>query len=115
MKFLTAIILTALLSYAIGLFTTLPWWSFAITSLVIAAAVHQKPWKAFLAAFLAQFVLWAILAFMIDNANQHLLSVKVANILPLHGSYISLILLTAFIGGLVAGLSALTGSFLRKR
>ncbi len=115
MKFLTAIILTALLSFAIGLFTALPWWSFAITTLIIAAAIHQKPWKAFLAAFIAQFLLWAVIAYVIDNANQHLLSVKVATILPLGGSYIKLIFLTAFIGGLVAGLSALTGSFLRKR
>jgi len=39
----------------------------------------------------------------------------VATILPLGGSSFVLILLTAFIGGLVAGLSALTGSYLRKR
>lgn len=115
MKFLTAIILTALLSFATGLFAFLPWWSFAITTLVIAVAIHQKPGKAFLAAFIALFVLWAVIAFIIDNDNQHLLSVKVATILPLGGSYILLILLTAFIGGLVAGLSALTGSYLRKK
>jgi hypothetical protein len=115
MKFFTAIILTVLLSFAIGLFTFLPWWSFSITSLVIAAAIHQKPWKAFLAAFIAVFVLWAMMSFAIDNANQHILSVKVATILPLGGSSFVLILLTAFIGGLVAGLSALTGSYLRKR
>ncbi len=114
MKFITAIILTALLSFSIGLFPVLPWWSFAITSIIIAIAIHQKPWKAFLAAFIAVFVLWAIIIFVIDNANQHLLSVKVATILPLGGSSFALILLTAFIGGLVAGLSALTGSYIRK-
>ncbi len=114
MKFITAIILTALLSFAFGLFTVLPWWSFAVTSFIIAAAIHQKAGKAFLAAFIAVFLLWAILVFIIDNANQHLLSVKVATILPLGGSSFALILLTAFIGGLVAGLSALTGSYLRK-
>lgn len=114
MKFITAIILTALLSFSIGLFPVLPWWSFAITSIIIAIAIHQKPWKAFLAAFIAVFVLWAIIVFVIDNANQHLLSVKVATILPLGGSSFALILLTALIGGLVAGLSALTGSYIRK-
>ena len=98
MKFITAIILTALLSFSIGLFPVLPWWSFAITSIIIAIAIHQKPWKAFLAAFIAVFVLWAIIVFVIDNANQHLLSVKVATILPLSGSSFALILLTAFIG-----------------
>ena len=69
MKFITAIILTALLSFSIGLFPVLPWWSFAITSIIIAIAIHQKPWKAFLAAFIAVFVLWAIIVFVIDNAN----------------------------------------------
>ena len=114
MKFVTAIILTALLTYAVGLFTMIPWWSFAITTCIAATAIHQKPWKAFLAAFIAVFMLWGVMAFMLDSANQHLLSTKVAFILPLNGSYNLLILVTAFIGGLVAGLSALTGSYLRK-
>ncbi|MBX2930378.1 MAG: hypothetical protein KF781_00365 [Chitinophagaceae bacterium] len=114
MKFFTAIILTALLTYAIGLFTNLPWYSFVFCALIIAIAVHQKPWKAFLSAFIAVFILWIVLAAIIDNANEHLLSKKVAEILPLNGNYTLLIIVTGFIGGLAAGMSALTGSFLRK-
>ncbi len=115
MKFITSIILTALLSYAIGLFTTLPWWSFAITTLIVAMAIHQKPFKSFLSAFIALFLLWGILAWMIDSANEHILSQKVAQILPLGGSSIKLIIVTGVVGGLVAGFAALTGSYLRKR
>jgi hypothetical protein len=115
MKFITSIILTALLSYAIGLFTSLPWWSFAITSLVVAMAIHQKPFKSFAAAFISLFLLWGILAVMIDSANEHILSKKVAQILPLGGSSVVLIIVTGVVGGLVAGFAALTGSYLRKR
>lgn len=114
MKFLTAIFLTALLSFAIGLFTVLPWYSFVFCALLVAIAIHQKPFKAFLAGFIALFLLWCMLALITDNANEHLLSKKVAEILPLNGNYILLIILTGFVGGLLGGMSALTGSFLRK-
>lgn len=114
MKFLSAIILTALLAFATGLYGILPWWSFAITSFIIAIAIHQKAGKAFIAGFAGLFLLWSILAILIDSANDHILATKVANILPLGGSYWVLILLTAIIGGLVSGLAALTGSYLRQ-
>ncbi len=114
MKFITTIILTALLSYAAGLYTTLPWWSFVFCALIVALAIHQKPWKAFVSGFLSLFLLWGILALLLDYPNEHILSQKVAHILPLGGSYVLLILVTAFVGGLVAGFGALTGSYLRK-
>ena len=115
MKFLSAVILTALLAFATGLYGVLPWWSFAITSLIVAIAVHQKAGKAFLSGFVGLFLLWSVLAFIKDSANEHLLATKVAQILPLGGSYVVLILLTGIIGGLVAGLAAVTGSYLRQR
>lgn len=111
MKFITATILTALLAFISGLF--LPWWGIAITSLFIAVLVHQKPWKAMLAGFLGLFLLWAGLAWWIDMKNNGVLSAKVAAVLPLGGSSLAIILATGFIGGLVAGLAALTGSYLR--
>jgi hypothetical protein len=114
MKFITAIILTALLAYAIGLFTSLPWFSFAVVAFVVALAIHQKPFKAFVAGFIALFLLWGILAFAIDVANEHILSKKVAQILPLQGNHYLLILITALVGALVSGFASLTGSLLRK-
>ena len=114
MKFLSALILTALLAFATGLYGVLPWWSFAITSIIVAITVHQKAGKAFLAGFTGVFLLWTVLAFSIDNANNHILATKVANILPLGGYYWALILVTGLIVGLVSGLAALTGSYLRQ-
>jgi hypothetical protein len=115
MKIASAILLTAFLAFVAGIYTNIPWWSFAITSLLVAVTIHQKPWKAFVTGFAGLFLLWVVLAFLKDTANEHLLSVKVATILPLGGSSLVLILLTGFIGGLVSGLAALSGSYLRKR
>src|SRR4051812_42526856 len=109
MKIITAIVLTAFLAFVVGVYSSLPWWSFAITSLVVAIAIHQRPGKAFLAGFLGLFLLWAIMALLKDAANDHVLATKVAAILPLGGSYLVLILVTGVVGGLVSGMSALTG------
>ena len=115
MKFLISIILTALLSFAFGLFSVIPWWSFAICALLVALAIHQKPGKAFLSGFVSLFLLWGIIALIIDFKNEHILATRVSGVLPLGGSPYTLIFVTALVGGLVAGLAALTGSYLRKR
>lgn len=112
MKFIVVVVLTALLGYAAPLYFT--WWSFAITSFTIALLIHQKALAAFLATFLGLFLLWGAMALIIDNANSHLLSQKIAALLPLGGSSLLLIFVTAFTGGLVSGFAGLTGSFARK-
>ena len=114
MKFILSILLVALVTYAIGIYGNLPWWSFVVTNLIIAIALPIKPIQSFLAGALGVGALWAGLAFGIDMANNHILSSKVAQILPLGGSYITLIIVTAFVGALLGGLASLTGSFVRK-
>ena len=112
MKFIVVVSLTALLGYAAPLYFT--WWSFAITSFVITLLIQQKAYMSFIATFLGLFLLWAIMAIIIDSANNHLLSHKIAMLLPLSGSSSVLILITAFIGGLVSGFAGVTGSLARK-
>ncbi len=114
MKFILSIVLVALVTYAIGIYGNLPWWSFVVTNLIIAIALPIKPLQSFIAGALGVGALWAGLAFGIDLANNHILSTKVAQILPLGGSYISLIAVTAIVGALLGGLASLTGSFVRK-
>ncbi len=111
MKFLTAVLLTALLSFIAGLY--LPWWGIAIISFIVAAIVRQKPWKAFLAGFVGLFLLWGGLAFWIDMKNNHLLSIRVAELMKMGQSSLTIIFVTALIGALVAGFAALSGSYLR--
>lgn len=111
MKFLVSILLIALLSFTLGLY--LPWWSLALVAFIVAVLIHQRAGKAFLSGFLGLFLLWGILAFVIDANNDHVLSVKIAELLPLGGSSFLLILVTAFIAGLVGGLAAMAGSYVR--
>jgi hypothetical protein len=113
MKLVTSILLTALLAYTIGLFE-FPWWSFAITTFIVFAAIPQQAGKSFSAAFVTLFIMWGIIAFKLDFDNEHLLSKKVANIFPLKGNYVLLIIITSLIGALVAGMAALTGSLARN-
>lgn len=114
MKFIVSILLSALLAYAVGIYGNLPWWSFVITNLIISIAFNQTPMKSFLSGAIGVGALWAGLAFGIDLANNHILSVKVATLLPLKGSYIALISITSIVGFLLGGFSALTGAFVRK-
>ena len=113
MKFLIAILLTALLGFAITLY--LWWWSFALMSLLVAFVMKLSPGKSFLFGFLAIGLLWLIQALALDNSNGYLLSHKVALLLPFNGSDAALLITTAIIGGLVSGMAALTGSYLVKR
>ncbi len=113
MKLIVAIILTALLAFVGGLY--LPWWSVAIAAFLAALLIPLRSGKAFLSGFLGVFILWALLAWRIDMNNEGILSKKVAEIFHLGGSSFLLILVTAFIGALVGGIAAMSGSFLRRR
>ena len=115
MKYIVSIFLSGLLTYAVGIYGNLPWWSFIITNLLIAVAIPQKPLLAFASGAIGVGMLWAGLAFGIDLANNHILATKVAKILPMGGSYIVLIFATASVGALLGGLASLTGSFVRAR
>ena len=114
MKFILSIVLVGLVTYVVGIYGSLPWWSFVVTNFIIAIALPIKPFQSFIAGALGVGALWAGLALGIDLANNHILSTKVAQILPLGGSYIALIIVTAFVGALLGGLASLTGSFVRK-
>jgi hypothetical protein len=113
MKFFSVIILTALLSFAAGF--VFPWWAVAPLAFVVALVIPQKPGFAFLSAFLALFFLWGGLASYIDVKNSHILAGKIAELFFGKPSHYLLIALTAFAGGLVAGLSALTAALIRVK
>jgi len=101
-----------MLSFVAGLY--LPWWGIAPASFMVSLLIQQGRGRSFLAGFVGVFLLWAFLAWWIDSRNNSILSAKIALILPLGGSVYTLVLLTAFIGALVAGFAGLTGSYLKK-
>ena len=111
-KFLVTTGLIALVSFIFGLF--FPWWTIAAAAFVVSVLIPQKPSHAFLSGFVALFLLWGGMALGIDLANEGILSTRVAGLLPLGGSSVALILVTAVIGALVGGGGALTAAYLRK-
>jgi len=111
MKFLVSIVLTALLAFVFGLY--LSWWTIAVTAFLVALIIPQFPWKAFICGFLGIFILWGVIAWWIDMKNSGILSAKIAVLFHLPASSALMILLTAFIGGLIGGFAALSGSYLR--
>jgi hypothetical protein len=111
MKFIAAILLTALLSFITGLY--LPWWGIALAAFLAALVVPQRAAFSFISGLLGVMLLWCGLAWWIDIKNQGILSSRIANVLPLGGNVLLLILVTGLIGGLVAGFAAMSGSYLR--
>lgn len=114
MKFLVTTLLTAYLGYAIGVYTQMPWWSFAFSSAIVALCIRQTMFSTFVSGFLGIFLLWVLLATIRDAANDHILSQRVVGILGIGSSSALLILITGFIGGLVSGFAAITGNQLRQ-
>lgn len=116
MKFIATFILTILLGYIVYVLNdVLPWWTVAVAAFIAAAIVPLKPWASFLAGFLGVALLWWVLAAVIDNANAGVMANRMAEVLPLEGNKMLLIIITGVVGGLVGGLAALTGSFARKK
>jgi hypothetical protein len=112
MKSITAALLIALLSFSLGLY--LPWWTVAVAGGLVALILNLRPVAAFMAGFMAVFVLWGGLALLRSSSNDHILAKRMAAFILKNDNPWMLILLTALIGGLVTGLGALSGSFLRN-
>lgn len=112
-RFVIALIITALLAYAAGLY--LPWWGIAPAAFIVAVVVPQRPLSAFFSGFMGVAFVWAAIATYFDAKNQHLLSSKISQLIIKDESYFLILLLTILIGGVTGGLSALSGSFLTKK
>lgn len=87
----------------------LPWWIIAPLCFVLAIFFKLTPWRAFLSAFLALFVLWILVAAMKDLGNHVKISQIIGGLLGDLPAFLSY-LLTGALGGIIGGLSALSGS-----
>ncbi|MFN8322592.1 MAG: hypothetical protein U0T74_08050 [Chitinophagales bacterium] len=113
-SFLLSVILIVALCALLQSF--LPWWTIAVASFVVGYFVKQKAGLAFAAGFVGVFVLWVVYAYVVSSANEHLLAYKITELLKAltQGSLAGLYVLTGFIGGLVSGFAALSGSLAAK-
>ena len=64
MRFIISLLLIIVLSLAAGVW--LPFWSVALVAFAVSALIPQSPWMALLCGFLAVFLTWAGLAYVLD-------------------------------------------------
>ena len=111
MKFILYIIAIIILGYVCQVF--LPWWSIVVVAIIIGTLTEKSGIRAFTIGFLGVALLWGIYATIINSQNDSILANRMGELLG-DTSPISLILITALIGGLVGGMGALTGNLGRK-
>lgn len=109
MKTIIQIILIAVLTYIVLLF--LPWWCLFFAAGLVGLLVPNNGLATFLAGFFGVALLWFGQTYIIDMANEGILSAKISELFGLSSS-ILLMLITAMVGGLSGGFGALTGKFL---
>jgi len=104
------IVITITLGAALAL--VLPWWSVAIAAFLVAIPFTGKGLSAFGSGFAAIGLLWGGYALAIGLQTDFILSAKMAQLFKV-GSPLLLVALTAALGGLIGGLSSLTGYYLK--
>ena len=112
LKIFISIFVTALLTFALGLF--LPWWVVVLAPFIVALAINQRPLHSFLGGFCGVLLLWLTLILVINSANNGIMSSKVSMLLGLGASPSVLIVINCLVGSVVGGMGALTGSLLRR-
>lgn len=113
MKFFVSVVTIAILSFVAGLY--FPWWGIAIIAFVVSLFISQKPGLSFWSGFIGIFLLWGLLSFFINSANNSILANRIGGVLGIGEHPFLLICITGLVGGLVAGFAALTASYLKKK
>ncbi len=110
MRFLFAALVIAILTAIAEYF--LPWWSMAAVCFIVALLVPQKKVHAFWAGFFGVALCWLVVALWHDIRNDQILSSRMAVLFHLPGSWL-FVLASVLIGGVVGGLSALSGAMVK--
>jgi hypothetical protein len=109
MRLIPQILAIALLGLVIEMI--LPWYSIAIVAFVFGYWLSSE--SNFLGGFIGIALLWGIKISLVLNGAATDLADRVALIFPFKERWI-LIVVTLLIGGLVGGLSAMSGGMLKK-
>lgn len=110
-KFLVTIAVIIVTSLIIQPYTA--WWVVAPIGFIAGFMFRLNALAAFAAGFLGIFILWAVYAFMLSSANNHILAGKVAELFKVSSAGV-LYVVSGIIGGLVAGFGTMTGTLAAK-
>ncbi|MFN1834995.1 hypothetical protein AB2B38_007015 [Balneola sp. MJW-20] len=90
-----------------------PWWTIVIPGLILGYRMNKKTAASFGAGFLAIFLLWFCHAAYIHIANEGILATRIAEMLqPPYPWFV--VFVTGLIGGVVGGMSVMTGSLFKS-
>ncbi|MEO3408385.1 hypothetical protein AAFN85_31005 [Mucilaginibacter sp. CAU 1740] len=100
-----------ILSFASGYF--LPWWIVALISFLTTLIIGRTAKGSFWSGFAAVLIVWIVLALFKSVPNDHIMATRIAHLfmLPAWGYILAI---TGIIGGIVGGVSALSGLWLRQ-
>lgn len=90
----------------------LPWWSVFIPGSILGAALGRSGGRSFLWGFTGIAGLWLLQTLIIDLRNNGILTERIAGLFSLPAGWL-IILVTVIIGGLIGGLTTLTGYLAR--
>jgi hypothetical protein len=90
-----------------------PWWSCAIVAFYVGVWIADSPSKSYAYGFAAMLLMWTVYAGFQSSINGGLIGTAFSNVFGGKLSSGQLIAGTGFIGGLVGGFSAMTGTLLR--
>ena len=92
-------------------FLIMPWWGIVVLGLIVGY-LQPDARKSGLGAFVGGLLLWGAAALYYDTRNQGILSARIGMLFQgLAGWH--MVLVTALLGGILAGLGAITGSYFR--
>ena len=89
----------------------LPWWIIAPLAFICGFFLQQDTFRSFLLGFVSIFMLWGGVAWIIHIRNAAILGTKMATLFQVRFPFV-LILLTALIGAIIAGVASVSGSYL---
>ena len=90
-----------------------PWWVSAVVAFWVGFWIADSPGRSYLYGFASMLLMWSIFAGFQSSANGGLITTAFSNIFGGKVSGGQLIMVTGFIGGLVGGFSAMSGTLLR--
>ena len=88
------------------------WWAAAIIAFIAALYGGKTVAQSFWSGFLALALVWLLLALLKSIPNNNILASRIAQMMHLPG-WISLLLITVILGGLVGGMSSMSGLFVK--
>jgi hypothetical protein len=110
MKFILQVFGVIVLAHMFEIF--LPWYSIALAAFVMGYILRSR--ANFLAGFLGIALLWLFKAWMMNSGTATDLADRVAHIFSLSRTE-WLLLVMAFVGGIVGGFAALSGALLKPK